>query len=173
MENFYIDYELYEKRCKSISDLNCLLDSVLLPNGFIILYDENNELIAFQPKTNILFQVQDKLSYTYERICFQQPYGNLVRVYKNYGSCNKVETEFPLFNKDNYLNLCNFVRDGFENYGFEPSLIRISQFPILMDAIGEENRNLIANILSSVDTQSLEQRNQIQKQTKVKTLRKI
>lgn len=173
MEYLFSYKELYEQSKKSIEDLNYVINTKLLPKGFVILFDEDNELITFQPKTNILFYVKDKLTYSHEKYYFQQPFEGLVRNYKNIESCNNLETEFPTFNSQNYLNLCNFEKDGFEGYGYINSLLRISNFPILMEAIGEENRNQIYNLLNSLEESSaLGQRQQITRKAKVKALGK-
>ena len=157
----FIDENEFARKYKANKDFRYLENSVLIPNGFIKLVDEKAEYIAFNPQFNILFYLPDVYNYSYERYCFYQPfkdnYGHDIRANKKYSSCTHSYVPFPVFTKDNYLNITNLL-NGFENYGYEASLKRISEFPILMEAIGEENRQLVYKVLS---------------EQKVKTLKKI
>ena len=152
MKNFDIDFETYNRMSEAKENFRYLEEYVLIPNGFIKLYDENSEYIAFQPEFNILFYLNNIYTYSYERYCYFQPYQYGIRESRKYENCSKTKKEFPVFNKEVYLNITTIL-NGFENYGYEASLIRISHFPILMDAIGEENRKLVYDILGIKSTE--------------------
>lgn len=167
------DEETYLRMYECEQNFRYLEQTVLIPNGFIKLLDEHSEYIAFQPEYNIVFYSYDIYNYSYERYCFFQPFmceNHDIRTYKNLGACSKIKTEFPLFNTNEYLNITSILK-GFENYGYEASMKRIAQYPLLMEAIGESNRIKIYNLINpNVDTISLENRKNIVCKSKTKTL---
>ena len=171
MKNFDIDFETYNRMSNAKKNFKFLEEYVLIPNGFIKLYDENSEYIAFQPEFNILFYLNNIYNYSYEKYCYFQPYQYGIRESRKYENCSKTKEEFPVFNKEVYLNITTIL-NGFENYGYEASLRRISKFPLLMDAIGEENRQQVYNLIgySAEQDSALDNRKNIV--CKTKTLRR-
>ena len=127
------------------------VNSVLLPNGFIILINDGMELLAFNPNNNITFYVPDVFLYDRRYYYFQQPAIDqkegciTLFEYKTLNMYNSKKIEFPVFTDECYLRITQFNISS-DLSQFEESMIRMKDFPLLYRAIGEENRNICDSI---------------------------
>lgn len=131
--------------------LESFLKKTLLPNGFEVIYVDEQQLIAFNKEKFITFYVDDINAYNAKYYYFQKPVmvsSNKIEMtrYNNLYDCDTSFCEFPIFKVTNYLDLYSINDEG---DSFKVSMKKISQIPCLMETIGKDNQEIVRNTIYS------------------------
>lgn len=157
-----------ETKMLTRKELENFINNDLLRKGFERVYDTDKEIILFNKNRNIVLYVEDKDKFVDGYFVYQQPEllknGTIwLKRFNNVNNCSKDLISFPKFNLADYLKLSTPFSEEFKQYqeyfheapltNFYLSMKKIAQIPVLMEAIGEENREIVYNTLNLYNEQ--------------------